>query len=92
MSQIISLSGSITLLIEICRAPWTEYQPVEILLFIKTNRATEHKGTSTFRNRFETAIPASGFSRHEIYCVVRPYLLVYTTKRLPRNKPKVLLP
>jgi len=52
MSQIISLSGSITLLIEICRAPWTEYQPVEILLFIKTNRATEHKGTSTFRNRF----------------------------------------
>ena len=73
MSQIVSLSGSITLFIEICKPPWKEYQPVGLLQFIKHNKTTEHKGTSTFRNGFETAIQASGFSRHETHCMVRPY-------------------
>jgi hypothetical protein len=41
VSQIISLSGSISLFVGICRAPWTEDQPVEVLLSIKGNRGTE---------------------------------------------------
>ena len=73
MSQTVSLSGSIPLFMEICRAPWKEYQSVEMLLSIRNNSGTEHKFTSTLRDGFETAIPASGFSRQETHCVVRPY-------------------
>lgn len=43
VSQIISLSGSISLFVEICRAPWTEDQPVEMLLSIRNNRGTKYK-------------------------------------------------
>jgi len=92
VSQIVSLSGFISLFIEICRAPWTEDQPVEMLLPIRNNSGTEHKVTLTLRDGFETAIPESGVSTQETHCVVRPYLLVHRTKRLPRNVAKVLLP
>ena len=92
LSQTISLSGSISFFIEICRAPWTKYQPVEMLLSMRTNRDTKHKVTSTLRDGFETVIPASVFSWQETHCFVRPHWLVSRTKGFPRNKPKALLP
>ena len=73
MSQIVSLSGFTPLFTEICKAAWTEHQPVEMLLSLRNNSGTEHKVILTPRDGLETAIPASGFSRQETHCVVRPY-------------------
>ena len=72
MSQTVSLPDFVPLFIEIFRTPWEEDQPVEMLLSIKNNSGIEHKVTSTLRDGFETAILASGFSRQETHCVVRP--------------------
>ena len=68
--QIISLSGSVSLFIEICGASWTVHQPVEMLLSVRNNRGTELKVTSTLRDGFETVIPVFGLAdgRHIVWC------------------------